>query len=108
MSSTIHGQRPVSRTGSSDPHKAQTPDELRAMIAQWAIKQAEDPNVGYSQGLRLGGTQGGRRYFDCSGLCDSAYNAFGIHLGAMNTVAMRSSWHQWADQVPKNVNAMKP
>ena len=107
---------PLSSLSSADI-KAKTPDELRALVAQWAIKQAEDPNVGYSQdmGKRLGQDMGGgRRDFDCSGLCDAAYTAFGINLGSMNTSAMKSSASSFATKVPiqgsmeATIASMKP
>jgi cell wall-associated NlpC family hydrolase len=50
----------------------------------------------------------GHRYFDCSGLVFTAYKQAGVTLGGNWTGAMRSTWPQWADQVPKNTAAMKP
>ena len=108
---------PLSSLSSADI-KAKTPDELRALIAQWAIKQAEDPNVGYSQDMdkRVGQDMGGgRRDFDCSGLCDAAYKAFGINsLGTMNTSAMKANASSFATKVPiqgsmeATIASMKP
>src|SRR4051812_30907862 len=94
--------------GSSKPR---TEDELRAQIAQWAIAQANDPNIGYSQTKgRFGNATDaeGHRYFDCSGLVFTAYQQAGITLGGNYTGAMRDSWPQWADKVPNDESQMKP
>jgi cell wall-associated NlpC family hydrolase len=50
----------------------------------------------------------GNSYYDCSGLCFTAYKKLGVTLGGNWTGAMRSTWRNWADQVPKNPSAMKP
>ena len=100
----------VTRMGAEwqDAHR---PDAVRSQIAQWAIDQANDPSVGFGQtpgrfGERMDAN--GRRYFDCSGLVTAAYAQAGIHLPANWTGAMRSTWPQWADQVPKNTSQMQP
>ena len=88
-----------------------TPDRIREEIAQWAIAQANDPNVGYSQTAGRFGDRvdaNGNRYFDCSGLVTAAYAQAGIQLGGNWTGAMRSTWQEWADQVPKDLSQMKP
>ncbi len=86
-------------------------DQIRAQAAEWAIRQANDPSIGYSQTKgRFGNVTdaNGHRYFDCSGLVFTAYKNMGINLGGNWTGAMRSTWPQWADQVPKNLSQMKP
>jgi len=86
-------------------------DQIRARAAEFAIAQANDPNIGYSQTKgRFGNATDsqGHRYFDCSGLVFTAYKNQGITLGGNWTGAMRQTWRQWADQVPKNLNQMKP
>lgn len=88
-----------------------TPDRIREEIAQWAIAQANDPNVGYSQTAGRFGDRvdaNGNRYFDCSGLVTAAYAQAGIQLGGNWTGAMRSTWQSWADEVPKDLSQMKP
>lgn len=103
--------RPTTTPVTPGPSKARTPDEVRAQIAQWAIKQANDPNIGYSQTAGRFGDRtdsNGHRYFDCSGLCYTAYKQFGINLGGNWTGAMKDTWRSWADQVPKNLSQMKP
>lgn len=86
-------------------------DAFRAKVAQWAIAQADNPDIGYSQTKgRMGNATDsqGHRYFDCSGLVFSAYKQAGVKLGGDWTGAMRSTWHSWADEVPKKQSAMKP
>lgn len=86
-------------------------DAIRAQVAQWAVKQADDPSIGYSQTKgRFGNATdaAGHRYFDCSGLVYSAYQQAGVKLGGNWTGAMQDTWRKWADQVPKRVDAMKP
>lgn len=95
----------------SVPHGSSRADELRARAAEWAMRQANDPNIGYSQTKgRFGNAtdSNGHRYFDCSGLVYTAYKQLGINLGGNWTGAMRSTWPQWAQQVPKDLNQMKP
>ena len=111
-----HGAGPTPRTGPVSPPVVVPPgstraDAIRAQVAQWAIRQADDPSIGYSQTKgRFGNATdaAGHRFFDCSGLVYSAYQQAGVKLGGSYTAAMRSSWPKWADQVPKDVNAMKP
>lgn len=84
---------------------------IRSQIADWAIAQANDPNVGYSKvagrfGERTDGN--GHRFYDCSGLVTAAYAQAGIQLPANWTGAMRETWPQWADQVPKDTAQMQP
>lgn len=96
---------------SPEYQEAHRPEAVRNQVAQWAIAQANDPNVGYSQTAGRFGDRvdsNGHRYFDCSGLVTAAYAQAGIHLPANWTGAMQSSWPQWADQVPKNTSAMQP
>lgn len=86
-------------------------DAVRAQAAQWAIRQANDPNIGYSQTKgRFGNVtdRNGHRYFDCSGLVFTAYKKLGVTLGGNWTGAMKSTWPRWADKVPKNMSQMKP
>lgn len=93
------------------PQGSSRADAIRAEAARWAIAQANDPNIGYSQtkGRFGNATDGnGNRYFDCSGLVYTAYKKLGIELGGNWTGAMWSTWRNWADQVPKNPSAMKP
>jgi cell wall-associated NlpC family hydrolase len=95
----------------SVPRGSTRADEVRAQAAQWAIAQANNPTIGYSQTKgRFGNAtdSNGRRYFDCSGLVYTAYRNLGVRLGGNWTGAMRSTWPQWADQVPKDLNQMKP
>ena len=93
------------------PQSSSAADAFRARVAQWAIAQADNQSIGYSQTKgRMGNVtdSSGHRYFDCSGLVYTAYRQAGVTLGGNWTGAMRSTWPQWADQVPKNTNAMKP
>jgi cell wall-associated NlpC family hydrolase len=94
------------------PKGSSRADAVRARVAQWAIAQANDPSIGYSQTKgRFGNVKDsqGHRYFDCSGLVYTAYQkAAGVKLGGNWTGAMRATWPKWADRVPKNVSAMKP
>ncbi len=86
-------------------------DKKRAQAVQFALRQANDPNVGYSQDLdkRMGQNQGGgHRYYDCSGLMVQAYKSVGVTLGANDTRSMWNNWQSWAKQVPKSPSAMKP
>lgn len=95
----------------SVPRGSTEADAIRARAAEWAIRQADDPNIGYSQtkGRFGNATDGnGNRYFDCSGLVFTAYKNLGVTLGGNWTGAMRSTWPQWAQQVPKDLNQMKP
>lgn len=84
---------------------------LRAQVAEWAVAQANAPNVGYSKTKGRFGDRtdaNGLRYYDCSGLVFSAYKQFGIELGGNWTGAMRSTWRNWADEVPKHVAELQP
>jgi cell wall-associated NlpC family hydrolase len=95
----------------SIPQGSSRADAIRAQAARWAVAQANDPRIGYSQTLGRFGNQtdrNGNKYFDCSGLCFTAYKNLGVTLGGNWTGAMRSTWRNWADQVPKNANVMKP
>jgi LysM repeat protein len=93
------------------PPGSSSADAKRAQVAQWAVQQANNPDIGYSQTKgRFGNAtdSAGHRFFDCSGLVYSAYKQAGVTLGGNWTGAMRSTWPQWADKVPKNLDAMKP
>lgn len=95
----------------SVPQGSSRADAIRAQAARWAIEQANNPDIGYSQTKgRYGNVtdKNGNRYFDCSGLVYTAYKKLGVELGGNWTGAMRSTWRSWADQVPKNPSAMKP
>ncbi|MBK7859350.1 MAG: C40 family peptidase [Archangiaceae bacterium] len=88
-----------------------TPDRIREEVAQWAVAQADDPNVGYGQyGSRFGTVTdaAGHRYFDCSGLVYAAYQQAGIELGGNWTGAMWSNHESWSDEVPKDPAQMMP
>jgi cell wall-associated NlpC family hydrolase len=87
-------------TGEGKPISA---DGVRAQVAQWAINQANDPNVGYSQQWNLRDGEpapGNKRYFDCSALVFNAYKQVGVKLGAEQTGQMQLTASQWADQIP--------
>jgi cell wall-associated NlpC family hydrolase len=93
------------------PADSSSAEAFRAQVAQWAIAQADDPSIGYSQTKgRFGNATDaqGHRFFDCSGLVTAAYAQYGVKLGANYTAAMRATWPQWAQQVPKSTSAMKP
>ncbi len=102
----------VSAAATEDaPPAAPTEDEVRARIAEWAVAQANDPNVGYAKSPRFGQTAGdGHRYFDCSGLCTQAYRELGISFGSGVdwTGAMRQHASEFADEIPKDLSQMKP
>jgi len=102
---------PALSTPVSIPQGSSHADAVRAQAAQWAIQQANNPTIGYSQTKgRFGNAtdRNGNRYFDCSGLVFTAYKNLGVNLGGNWTGAMRSTWRQWAQQVPKDLNQMKP
>ncbi|MBK7862399.1 MAG: C40 family peptidase [Archangiaceae bacterium] len=94
------------------PHKPQTAEEMRAMVAQWAIAQANDPNVGYSQNLRDNGKAGGKRFFDCSSLVSNAWEAAGLKLNGsdypMATSGMWDTHNNWAQTIEPNLKKMQP
>lgn len=95
----------------SIPQGSSHADAVRAQAANWAIQQANNPDIGYSQTKgRFGNAtdRNGNRYFDCSGLVFTAYKNLGVNLGGNWTGAMRSTWRNWAQQVPKDLNQMKP
>ncbi|MEW5740108.1 MAG: NlpC/P60 family protein [Myxococcota bacterium] len=105
------GGRPSVTPTFTVPASSSGADAFRARVAQWAIAQADNPNIGYSQTKgRFGNVtdSAGHRYFDCSGLVFTAYKQAGVTLGGNWTGAMRSTWPQWADQVPKHTSQMKP
>lgn len=90
--------------------KSHNADKVRAQVVAWAVAQANAPNVGYSKEGRFGNRTdaNGNRFYDCSGLLYSAYKQFGVELGGDWTGAMRATWPNWADQVPKDLDAMRP
>lgn len=87
--------------------------QLRQRIVDWAIKQANDPSVGYrNYAGRFGNITDshGRRYFDCSGLVHTAYKNFGIDWGDDDnwTGGMINGYSDFADRIPKDLNQMQP
>ena len=106
------GQKLNLKAGPVQPPTPQTAaDKKRAAAMAFAVKQANDPNVGYSQDgdKRFGQSQGGgHRYYDCSGLVVSAYRSVGVNIPADDTRSMWATRNSWSTELPKNTSVMKP